>query len=160
MITIPLDPLNTMILFWKRNPTHNCSRIHFLITVFQYGTRYLVIIIRNSPSIQSFKSLYRNYLFNKNLLFVLLLYMFSLLLDLWVYVSVCRFSLYNIYIFLFYYFDFVCLYAPNKRWMTFIMLIYYRFRCCLYFVLLEGYLRLRHSLYLYFILSMPKCYNR
>jgi len=34
--------------------------------------------IRNSPSIQSFKYLYRNYLFKKNWFFVLQLYMFSL----------------------------------------------------------------------------------
>jgi len=80
--------------------------------------------IRNSLSIQSFKSLYRNYLFNKNWLFVLHLYMFSLFLDLWIYVSVCRFNTYMYYFYLlfilFYDFD---LYAPNKRWMTFITFI-------------------------------------
>ena len=60
--------------------------------------------IRNYPSIQSFKSLYRNFLFNKNWLFVLQIYMFSLLLDLWIYVSVCRFNICIYFIFYLLYF--------------------------------------------------------
>ena len=79
--------------------------------------------IKNSPSIQFFKSLHRNYLFNKKLLFVLHLYMFSFFLDLWIYVSVCRFNTFYMYFLrfiLFYDFD---LYAPHKRWMTFIIFI-------------------------------------
>jgi len=31
MITIPLDLLNTIILFWKRNPRHNIQLFIFLL---------------------------------------------------------------------------------------------------------------------------------
>ena len=88
-----------MILFWKRNPTHN-----FLWIGFSYYSlsiwNEIPCNVRNSPSIQSFKSLYRNSLFKNIWLFVLQLYMFSLLLDLWIYVSVCRFNIYLFILFL------------------------------------------------------------
>jgi len=50
--------------------------------------------IRISPSINSFQSLYRNYLFNNSKFFVLQLYMFPFLLDLWIYVSVCHLDIF------------------------------------------------------------------